>query len=43
MEGFVSEEEEFVGDPECDREPVEVHEGGGDVLPGLGMGEHPGS
>lgn len=28
---------------ELDQEPVEVDEGGGDVLPGSGAGENPGS
>lgn len=31
MEGFVGEEEEFIGDVELDRKPVEVDESGGDV------------
>lgn len=41
MEGFVGEEEEFVGDVELDRKPVEVDESGGDVLPRLGVSENP--
>lgn len=28
---------------ELDREPLEVDEGGGDVLPGFGASENPGS
>ena len=43
MEGLVGEEEEFVSDAGLDREPVEVDESGGDVLPGLGACENPGS
>lgn len=43
MEGFVGEEEDFVGDAGLDRESVKVDEDGGDVLPGLGAGENPGS
>jgi len=43
MEGLVGEEEEFVSDAGLDWEPVEVDESGGDVLPGLGACENPGS
>ena len=43
MEGFVSDEEGFVDDSGFDGEPVKVDEGGGDVLPGFGAGENPGS
>ena len=43
MEGFIGEEEEFVGDAVFDGKPVEMFEGGGDVLPGFGPGEHSGS
>ena len=43
MEGFIGEEEQFVGDTELDREPVEAFKGGGDVLPASGTGEHSGS
>ena len=43
MEGFVSQKKEFIGDTVLDWEPVEVDQGGGDVLPGLGVSEHPGS
>ena len=43
MKAFVSEEEEFIGNAAFDREPVETDEGGGDVLPGLGGRENPGS
>ena len=43
MEGFVGEEEDFVGDAGLDRKPVESDESGGDVLPGPGAGEKPGS
>ena len=42
VEGLVSEEEEFVRDAEFHREPMKVNESGGDMLPGLGMGENPG-
>ena len=42
MERLVGDEEEFVGDAGLDREPVEVEESGGDVLPGLGACENPG-
>jgi len=43
MEGFVGEEQEFVSDAGLDREPVEVEESRGDVLPGLGACENPGN
>ena len=44
MEGFIcEEEEEFVGDAELDREPMETDKGGGDVLPGFGVSKNPGS
>ena len=43
MECFIGEEEEFVGDAEVNRKPVETFEGGGDVLPASGAGEHSGS
>ena len=43
MEGFIGEEEEFEGDAEFHGEPVKVDERGGDVLPGLGVGENSGS
>ena len=43
MAGLVREEECFVLNLGLDRQPVEVDEGGGDVLPGLGAGEKPGS
>lgn len=39
MEGFVGEEEDFIGDVRLDREPVETDED--DVLPGLSVGENP--
>ena len=37
MEGLVGEEEDFVGYAGLDRQPVEVDEGGSDVLPRLFM------
>ena len=43
MEGVVGEEEDFVGYAGLDRQPVEVDEGGSDVLPRLCMCEYPGS
>ena len=43
MEGLVGEEEDFVGYAGLDRQPVEVDEGGGDVLPWLCMCEYPSS
>ena len=43
MEGFVCEKEEFGGDAAFDWKPVKVDESGGDVLPGPGAGEDPGS
>ena len=43
MESFIGEEEQFVGDSELNRKPVEAFQGGGDVLPGSGTGEHSGS
>ena len=43
MQGFVGEDEEFEGDSIFDGEPVQLFEGGGDVLPGFGAGENPGS
>jgi len=39
MEGFVSEEKDFVADPLCDGEPVKVLENGSDVITGAGVGE----
>ncbi len=40
-EGFVGGERDFKGDVGLDREPVKVDEGGGDVLPVLGVGQNP--
>lgn len=37
----VGEDKEFVVDAELDREPVEVDEGGGDVLPEFGASGKP--
>jgi len=42
MEGLVREEECFIVNPGLDRQPVEVDEGGGDMLPWLSAGEKPG-
>ena len=42
MEGLVREEECFVVNPGLDRQPVEVDEGGGDMLPWFSAGEKPG-
>lgn len=36
MEGFIGEEQYFIVNTGPNREPVMVHEGRGDVLPGLG-------
>lgn len=43
VEGFVGQEEDFVGGPGLDQEPVKMDESGGDMLPGLGSGGKPGS
>ena len=43
MERFIDQEENFVSDARFNCEPVKVDESGGDVLPGLGAGEDPGS
>lgn len=43
LEGFVGEEKDFVWNAEPDQEPVKVHEGGSDVLPGFGVGQNPGN
>ena len=43
MKSLIGEEEQFVGDSEVNREPVETFEGGCDVLPASGAGEHSGS
>ena len=43
MERLEGEKKELVLDAELDGEPVKVDEGGGDVLPGLGTCEDPGS
>ena len=40
---LVGEKEEFVVDAEPNRKPVQLFKGGGDVLPGLCVGENPGS
>lgn len=41
--GTFINEEEFLRNALFDWVPVETDEGGSDVLPGLGVGEHPGS
>ncbi len=41
MEGLVGEEDDFVHNAGLDQEPVEMEEGGSDVLPGFGAGETP--
>ena len=43
VEGLVCEEKDFIFDAVLDQEPVEVNEGGGEVLPGPGTSENPGS
>ena len=43
MEGFIDEKEDFVFNTGLYLEPVEVNEGRVDVLPGLSVGENPGS
>ena len=43
MEGLVGKEEDFIGYAGLDRQPVEVEEGGSDVLPRLCMCEYPSS
>ncbi len=43
MKGLVGEEEDFVHDMGLDWEPMEMDENRGDVLPGLGASENPGS
>ena len=43
MEGFLGEEQDFVGDTGLDQELLETDEGGGGMLPGLGAGQDPGS
>ena len=43
VERFIGQETNFVGDVGFDWEPVKLDECGGDVLPGLGAGEDPGS
>ena len=42
MDGFEGVEEDFEGDPEFNREPVELLENGGDVVKGRGSGDYPG-
>ncbi len=42
-EGIMGEKEDCIIVPELNWEPVKVNEGWGDVLPGLGAGENPGS
>lgn len=39
MKGFLCEQKEFVCEAEPDWEPMEMHEGGGDMLPGFGVSE----
>ncbi len=43
MERLVGVKKDFKIDTELNWKPVKVDEGGGDVLPGLGAGEKPGS
>ena len=43
IERFIGQEENFVRDAWFKWEPVKADESGGDVLPGLGAGEDPGS
>ena len=43
MEGLVGKEEDFVSYEGLDRQPVEVDEGGSDVLPRLCVCEYPSS
>ena len=40
---LVGQQEEFVVDPMFNRKPLQLFEGGGDVLPGLGASENSGS
>ena len=40
---LVGQQKKFVVDPVFNREPVQLFEGGGDVLPGLGVSKHSGS
>ena len=42
MKRFVGEEEKFESNAELNREPVQLFECGGDVLPGFGSSEKPG-
>ena len=42
VKGFVGEGQDFIGDPVGDREPVEVFEDWGNVMPGFGVGEESG-
>ena len=41
MQGFVGEEEDLEGDAVFYGEPVELLQGGGDVLPAFSAGEDP--
>ncbi len=43
MKGFVGEEEKFESNAELNRKPVQLFECRGDVLPGFGPSENPGS